>query len=78
MGLYEVKGGMLWKCGEVRDDVGGGIGRIGGDEVAFTKEREVDDVVEEVCGGTGGEEGERKKDITLVGEDVEGDGGVVL
>ena len=62
----------------MRDDVGGGIGRIGGDEVAFTKEREVDDVVEKVCGGAGGEEGERKEDVTKVGEDVESDGGVVL
>ena len=35
MGLNEVKGGVLWKWGEVRDDVGGEIGGIGRGEVPF-------------------------------------------
>ena len=62
----------------MRDDVGGEIGGIGRGEVSFAQKREVDDVVEEVSGGAGGEEGEGKEDVTEVGEDVESDGGVVL
>ena len=40
----------------MRDDVGGGVRRVGGDEVPFTNEGEGDDVGEQVNDGAGGEE----------------------
>ena len=54
--LDEVKGDVVWKRREVRDDVGGGVRGVGGDEVPFANEREGDDVGEEIDDGAGGEE----------------------
>ena len=62
----------------MRDDVGGEIGGIGRGEVSFAQKGEVDDVVEEVSDGAGGEEGEGKEIVTREREDVESDGGVAL
>ena len=50
----------------MRDDVGGEIGGIGRGEVSFAQKGEVDDVVEEVSDGAGGEEGERAQNVPMV------------
>ena len=56
MRLDEVKRDVMWKSGEVRDDVGGGVRGVGGDEVPFANEREGDDVGKQIYDGAGSEE----------------------
>ena len=41
-----MEGGRVWKRRKVRDDAGGGVGGVGGDEVSFANEGEGDDVGE--------------------------------
>ena len=56
MRLDEIKGDVMWKRREARDDVGGGVRGVGGDEVPFANEREGDDVGKQIYDGAGGEE----------------------
>ncbi len=76
MCLSEVKGGVLWKWGEVREDVGGEVGGIGRGKVPFAKRGKAGEVTEQVRDRAGGGEGESKEIVTRGRENVEGDGGV--
>ena len=78
MCLNEMKGAVLWKWGEVREDVGGKVGGISRGKVPFAKKGKAGEVAEEVRDGAGGGEGEGEEIVTRGREDVEGDGGVAL
>ena len=58
MRLDEVEGDVAWERRKVRDDVGRGVGGVGGDEVPFANESEGDDVGKEVSDRAGSEERE--------------------
>ena len=76
MGLNEVKGGVLWKWGEVREDVGGNVRGVGRGKVHFAKRGKAGEVFEKVRDRAGGGEGESKEIVTRGRENVEGDDGV--
>ena len=44
--LNEVERSRMWERRKVRDDVGGGVRRVGGDEMPFANGGEGDDVGE--------------------------------
>ena len=76
--LNEMKGYVVWKYGEVRDDIGRVVSGVGGNEVPFAKERERNDENEEIQNGAGGEEREGEEGAVVMGKNLKSNRGVAL
>ena len=76
MCLSKVKGGVLWKWGKVREDVGGNVKGVGRGKVPFAKGGKAGEVFKEVRDRAGGGEGESEEIVARGRENVEGDDGV--